>query len=52
MRLFKILVLATALIAGPMILTSCSSSKSSHSRVKSKSGMGNPRDRNNGVWGR
>ncbi|NBG66998.1 hypothetical protein [Acidiluteibacter ferrifornacis] len=52
MRLLKILVLATALIAGPIILNSCSSNKNTHSRVKSKSGMGNPKDRNNGVWGR
>jgi hypothetical protein len=52
MKNIRILVLAFSIIAGPMILSSCNSGKKSNYKVKSKSGMGNPKDRNNGVWGR
>lgn len=52
MKTFRIFVLAMSIVAGPMILNSCNSGKKSTYRVKSKSGMGNPKDRNNGVWGK
>tara|TARA_R110002049_G_scaffold205044_8_gene375538 strand:- start:437 stop:595 length:159 start_codon:yes stop_codon:yes gene_type:complete len=52
MKKIRILVLAISILAGPMILSSCSSGSKSGYKVNSKSGMGNPKDRNNGVWGR
>lgn len=52
MKIFRILVVALCIISGPMVLNSCKSGKKSSYKVKSKSGMGNPKDRNNGVWGK
>ncbi len=52
MKKIRIIALLVVFLTAPVLMNSCRSSKVQTSKVKSKSSMGNPKDRNNGVWGR
>lgn len=51
MKKIKILAILVAFLTAPVLMNSCKSSKVQTAKVKSKSSMGNPKDRNNGIWG-